>query len=134
MRITVSGATFANGGPATVTTDYLVNSEAGSIFIVSGGSIPNDTNIHIDYTHPSYKRVDAFTTGQPERWLRFEGLNTAKGNEPVVVDVFKFTADPLAEQALISDEIQNIVLTGSALADPLRPGGTSQFFREIMLP
>lgn len=133
-RITVSGATFANGGPATVTTDYVVNSEAGSIFLPTTSTIPADTNIHIDYTHATLDRTDSFTTGQPEIWVRFEGVNTAKSNETFVVDIFKFTPDPLSEQQLIGDEVGAIEITGSALADTDRPAGTSQFFRQLTIP
>lgn len=132
--IVVSGATFANGGPATVTTDYVVNAEAGSIFLPTTSTIPVDTNIHIDYTHATLDRTDSFVTGQPELWVRFEGLNTAKGNETFVVDIFKFTPDPLSEQQLIGDEVGAIEITGSALADTDRPAGTSQFFRQLTIP
>lgn len=133
-RIVVSGATFANGGAATPTTDFVVNTEAGSIFLPTTSTIPVDTNIHIDYTHATLDRTDSFLTGQPEIWVRFEGLNTAKSNETFVVDIFKFTPDPLAEQQLIGDEVGAIELTGSALADTDRTAGTSQFFREMTIP
>lgn len=136
--ITPDGATLANGGTATVTTDYTVNAEWGSINIISTGSIPDDTNIHIDYTHASVDRVDAFTAGQKELWLRFEGVNTIPEDgvslQPHVVDVFKFVPDPLSEQQLIGDDIGQIEITGSALADTSRPAGTSQFFRQFNIP
>ena len=133
-RITVSGATFTLGAAATITTDYLINAEAGSIFLPTTSGIPADTNIHIDYTHATLDRTDSFIVGQPEIWVRFEGLNTAKSNETFVVDIFKFTPDPLSEQQLIGDEVGAIELTGSALADTDRPAGTSQFFRELTIP
>lgn len=133
-RITVSGAVFTLGAAATVTTDFVVNAEAGSIFLPTTSTIPVDTNIHINYTHATLDRTDSFVVGQPEIWVRFEGLNTAKSNETFVVDIFKFTPDPLSEQQLIGDEVGAIELTGSALADTDRPAGTSQFFREMSIP
>lgn len=133
-RITVSGATFSNGGASTLTTDYVINAEAGSIFLPTTSGIPVDTNIHISYTHATLDRVDSFVVGQPEIWVRFEGLNTAKSNETFVVDIFKFTPDPLSEQQLIGDDVGAIELTGSALADTDRPPGTSQFFRQMTIP
>lgn len=132
--IVVSGATFTLGAAATVTTDYVVNAEAGSIFLPTTSGIPADTNITISYTHATLDRTDSFVTGQPEIWVRFEGLNTAKSNETFVVDIFKFTPDPLAEQQLIGDEVGAIELTGSALADTDRPAGQSQFFRQMTIP
>jgi len=130
--ITPGGATMANGGAATVTTDYLVNAEAGSILIVSGGGIPNATNIHIDYTYAAHTIVQAFSAGKTNQWLRFEGLNTARSNKSVVVDIFNFSPKPLNEQSLIGDDIAQIVMEGTAQADTNRPAGESQFFREFI--
>lgn len=132
--ITPGAATFLLGGAATVTTDYLVNAEVGSILIVDGGGIPDvegaGSNIHIDYTFAAHTTVQAFNAGKTNQWLRFEGVNTARGNKPVVVNIFKFSPKPLNEQSLIGDGITQIVMEGTALADTTRPAGQSQFFEE----
>lgn len=130
-RITVSGSTFANGGPMTETTDFLINDKGGSIFVVATSNIPDDTNIFIDYTYAAHTRVEAFTAGKVNKWLRFEGLNTARSNKAVIVDVFNFSPKPLNEQALINDELTQLVIEGTAQADLLRPATESQFFREM---
>ncbi len=85
-----------------------------------------------DYTYAGQNIVEAFTVGAPERWLRFEGLNTADTNSPVVVDVFKFLLDPTKDLDLISDGLQAFVLEGSVLADPLQTTG-SKYFRETLI-
>jgi len=113
-------------------TDYTMNPEVGSINILVGGSIVAGQALEATYNYAAYDQVDALTTSQPERWLRFEGLNTASGNKSVTVDVFKFTADPLAELALISEDIGQIQLAGGALADNTKTTG-SKYFRQRIL-
>ena len=46
-----------------------------------------------------------FTLPIPERWVRFEGVNTADGNKEVLVDFYKVSFDPAAEFDLINDAI-----------------------------
>lgn len=89
-------------------------------------------DLTVDYTFADQYRVDAMDQGVKELYMRFEGLNTADDNAPVVVDVFKFTTDPLKELALISDGVQNFVLEGSVLADSTRTTG-SKFFKQKLL-
>lgn len=121
--------TGPSGTPTYVDgTDYTVNPEVGSLNILSAGSIPDAGNIEVDYAFTDQIEVNSFTTGSVDRWLRFEGLNTARTNEPVVVDIFKFSADPLQELALIQEDVAQMVLEGSALADATKVTG-SQFFR-----
>lgn len=60
--------------------------------------------------------------------VRFEGLNTADGNSPVVVDLFKFSVDPLKELSLISDTFGSFQLEGALLYDATQTAG-SKFFR-----
>ena len=123
-----------NGSGGTPThvenTDYTVNPEHGSLNIISsanGGSITDASTIEVNYDYADYNTVEALTQAAPERWLRFEGLNTAKGNEPVVIDIFRFQADPLNDFPLINDEIAQLTLEGSALLDANRTVG-SQYF------
>lgn len=80
-----------------------------------------------DYSYAAQKRVDALTSGVKELFLRFEGLNTAEDNSPVVVEVFKFNTDPLKELALIGDGVQQFVLEGSVLADNTKLTGSKYF-------
>lgn len=80
------------------------------------------------YTYAAQKQVDALTQGPSDLFMRFEGLNTAEGNKPVVVEVFRVQSDPLQELALIQDEIAQFVLEGNALADTTRQTG-SKYFR-----
>jgi len=134
-NIGVSALTLTDSTGVTtyaVGTDYAINPESGSIVVLAGGTIVAGQALLCDYTYAAYSQVDAFTVSQPERWLRFEGLNTADGNKAVTVDVFRMATDPLAELALIGDTIGQVALTGSALSDSTKVTG-SKFFRQRIL-
>jgi len=121
--------------------NYTINSEVGSINILSTAAqtaagaanlIAEDDVLHVDYSYAAYENVEGLTSANPVRWLRFEGLNTARTNSPVVVEVFKMSVTPLAERALINEDIAQMVIEGDALYDQLRTTG-SNFFRERFL-
>jgi hypothetical protein len=86
----------------------------------------------VDYSYATQNVVQGMTQGSQERWIRFEGLNTADGNNPVVVDIFRFLTDPLKELSFIGDTINNFELQGNMLADNGRSTG-SKFFRQMMV-
>jgi|GEM_PF-3394727 len=82
-----------------------------------------------DYSYAAQNRIDAMTTGAPERYLRFEGLNTAEENIPVVVEAFRFQVDPGKEFGLIQegDNLSSFVLEGSVLFDALQSSGSKYY-------
>lgn len=84
------------------------------------------------YTYATQNRIDAMTQGMSEKYMRFEGLNTADSNSPVVVEVFRFIVDPLKELALIGEGIGPFQLDGNTLADNLQVTG-SKFFKVTQL-
>jgi hypothetical protein len=79
---------------------------APSMFLATSALILDGDAITVDYTYATQYLTDAMTLGLTDLYLRFEGLNTADTNAPVVVEVFKFNTDPLKELALISDAVQ----------------------------
>ena len=116
--------------------DYRINAAAGSVKFAdtptTAGLVDGD-DLLVDYTYAAQAQVDSLTQGSTSRFLRFEGLNTADGNKPVVVEVFKAQFDPAKVLSLISDEsVQSFELEGSALADLTRTSG-SKYFRERLL-
>lgn len=117
----------------TTDWDYKVNTEAGSLLFNGGANVDlltytaGSADVLVSYTYASQQSVGAFTTGQAELFLRFEGLNTAEGDVPVVVDVFRFTVDPTQDLSLISDALQQFVLSGSVLKDSKQSVG-SQYY------
>lgn len=121
--------------------DYRVNAEAGSIMLngdeaswdglTSGDfNVDGEAALTVSYSYAAQSRIDALTEGEEELFLRFEGLNTADENKPVVVEVFRMRSDPFKELSLISDGVQQFVLEGSVLYDGTRATG-SKFFRVL---
>lgn len=86
----------------------------------------------IDYSYAGSTLINAFTTAAPERWLRFEGVNTADSNNPVVVDCFRFRVSPMRQQDLLSDDVYKYTLEGDLLQDTLQTVG-SQYFKEQLM-
>lgn len=132
-------AAFLNGkwfriltaSPTAVTLD--INTTGKTITLGTPLSAFSGVALTVDYSYAAQVRVDALTTAAPEKFLRFEGLNTLDGNNPVVVEVFKFVLDPASEFGLITgEEAASLAIEGSVLADPLQSSG-SQFYREMAL-
>lgn len=116
--------------------DYRVNADAGSIKFAetpdTAGLVDEDA-LTISYSYEAQAVVDSLTAGSTSRFLRFEGLNTADDNQPVVVEAFKAQFDPAKVLSLISDEtVQAFELEGSVLADLTRTSG-SKYFRQRLL-
>jgi len=117
----------------TATTVTIATNTTGlTITAATGQATASGYTVEADYDFEAQNVVDAFTTGSLERYMRFEGLNTADENRPVVVEVWRFLSDPLAELALISDEVGNFVVEGSVLADPEQDTG-SEFFKVTLV-
>lgn len=83
--------------------------------------------ITVDYDFATYNRVEALNQTAAEKYMRFEGLNTADEGNPVIVEVYRFITDPLKELALIGEGVVPFQLDGNTLYDPLQLTG-SKFF------
>lgn len=127
MSFTVISATGAGVVLDVNTTGATLGFTLGVLTIV-----PASTTLSVDYSYQAQNLVDGLTEPMSELYMRFEGLNTADNNNPVVVEVFKFSTDPLKELSLIGDTINQFVLEGSVLADPLQSTG-SKFFKQMLL-
>jgi len=118
------------GGTPTyvVDTDYELNAVAGTIKALSTGSISDLDALEVSYTYAAQDNVEGVTSSSaPIRWVRFEGLNTADSDNPVIADVFKASLQPLAELALITDEITQMEVETKVLSDALRSSGSNYF-------
>lgn len=112
----------------TLDTDYVLNTDAGTIMALSTGTISEDDVLHIDYNYGAQEEIQALTTSSPASVaLRFEGLNTANSDSPVVVNIHSVKAQPLAELALINDEIASMEVTAKILLDATKPDGEQYF-------
>lgn len=124
---TVSGST-----PLVEDTDYTYDAGFGTIYILSTSTVVNadpGETVSIDYTYGGYDEIQAFTTGTPpERFLRFEGLNTIDGGLRLI-DIYRASFDPLTGLEFINEELGQGEFSGNALPDTTKVTG-SQFFRE----
>ncbi len=114
--------------------NYVLNLDAGSIQFLSDAdqtaagatvNVADAADILINYTFADQESVSALLTSvAPVKWLRFEGLNTADNNNPVVIDLFKVQTDPLAELGLINSDISKMDITADVLSDDKRATGS----------
>lgn len=118
--------------PKTLTegTDYSLddaNFGRGTLLNTTGITLP----IKAAYSYGGSEAVGMFTAKQPNVALRYEGVNLADNNKPVLVDLYKVTTDPLAELALIStgNDVAGMQITGGVLLDTTKSasGALGQF-------
>ena len=112
-------------------TDYTVNLKTGMISFTAGSTIAAGTSLTASYVCAAAEKVAAFTATNKEYWLRFDGLNTAEGDNPVVIDCFRVRFMPSKEWSLIGNELSSLELDGDALYDAKQPDSTvdGRFFR-----
>ncbi|WKB50859.1 hypothetical protein [Eleftheria terrae] len=127
----------ASSTPKTLpAAQYSVNAKHGSLVVndkTAGG--PYVEPFKVDYAYSVAQVTSMFTQPLPERWVRFEGLNTADGNAEVVIDLYRVAINPAKELSMITDELLKFELSGQVLADTLKPatGELGQFGRLILL-
>ena len=127
--------TDSAASPATLVagTHYRVHAAMGAIEFLS---VTGFTQPFVcDYAYGSARSTAMFRAPQPEVWLRFDGLNTADGNTPIIIDLYRVALDPVQDFGLVSNELQSFQLRGGVLADQTKPadGALGQFGR-IILP
>lgn len=89
--------------------------------------VAGELALSVSYTYNQQVALEALTTPEQTVYLRFEGLNTAENNSPVVIDVFNVSLAPLQELSLIADEFQSFQSDGTVLADPTRKTGSKYY-------
>lgn len=104
-----------SSGTLTPVTNYTVDLNTGQITLV--GAQTAVAPVTATYTAEMYESVQLFKAANPERSLRFSGLNTANTNAPVTVELYRIIFDPTANLNLINDELAQFELTGSVLYD-----------------
>jgi len=126
-----SGVTWKDMGKILLASpaDYTLLAQQGVVKTVAGSVTDGEVYL-ATYTYGSYGNMDAFTqSAPPERYLRFEGLNTADGTSMIVLDIFRGQFDPLTGYSLISDDVAEIDMKGNVMQDAFRTAG-NQFFSQ----
>lgn len=122
--------TPAGGGSALVEgTHYQVDEGFGTIYPMGDG-IPLGSYT-VTYNHGAFDQIDAFTNATPpERYLRFEGLNTVNGDLRLI-EIPRAAFDPLTGLELINEELGAGEFNGNILPDlTIQTADKSQYFRE----
>lgn len=117
-------------------TQYTVNAKHGSIIIndkTTGG--PYIEPFKADFSYGAANVTAMFTQPLPERWVRFEGLNTADSNREVVIDLYRVAINPTKDLSVIGNELMKFELAGQVLADLTKSaaGQFGQFGRIVLL-
>ena len=123
---TTTVATVVSGGitvPINTSADTITVGANSTVY-----DIDQPLELSASYTYSEQYEIDALTQPLQDVFLRFEGLNTVDGNNPVVVDIFKFSYDPLKELSLLTDAFAQIQVEGAILYDALQTGA-SKYFR-----
>lgn len=115
---------------------YNLNAKHGSLSITDKTTDgPFVEPFKVDYAYGAAQSTALFTQPLPERWVRFEGLNTADSNREVVIDLYRVAINPAKELSIITEELLKFELSGQVLADTLKPaaGDLGQFGRIVLL-
>lgn len=104
-------------------TDYeVIDLAAGMIRILEGGAIADGQIVEANYETGAQETVAAFGESNTEYWLRFNGLNTAEENNPVIIDCFKVRFAPAQDVAVINDDdFATYQQSGDCLFDATKP-------------
>ncbi len=103
----------------TLGTHYTLEPDFGALeFLDIAGFTPP---FRANYAFGATTSIGIFTRPLPERFLRFEGINTANNNAKVLVELYRLAFDPLKELSLISDEYNKFEIEGALLRDSTKP-------------
>lgn len=84
------------------------------------------------YEYAASDRLDALTSSTPpERYVRFEGINTID-DSLVLVEMPRVLFQPLQSLPMITEEIAQVQMTATILPDPFLSTG-SRFFRQTYI-
>lgn len=99
--------------------DYKVDPQWGMIEFLT---TPVNGVYRVSYEHLQNKSLPLFTSQPVELSLRYQGVNMAEGNAPVLVELYRLVVDPIATFELIntSDSLAGIETTAQMLADLTR--------------
>jgi len=129
----VSNVALRAGTTAVATTRYTLNARHGSILFTDLTGVVGA--LTASYAHGAANVTAMFTQPLPERWVRFEGLNTADANREVVIDLYRVAINPTKDLSVIGNELMKFELTGQVLADFTKAatGQLGQFGRLVLL-
>jgi hypothetical protein len=118
----------STGSPKTLTlnTNYTLEPISGTITLIditTGG--PFVGPLKLDYTPGISTEIGMFNTPMSDLFLRFVGMNSADSGKVVSCDLYKVNINPTKELSLITDDMAQLQIEGSALLDPTKPSSAT---------
>ena len=114
-NVVIVDSTSGTAQPLVVDVDYKLNDKFGSVEII--GDLSSLTlPLIATYDHSPATKIKFLKAASGEYALRFEGLNTAEENAPVLVELHKASQEPAKQFGLINDEFATLSIEGEALA------------------
>lgn len=115
----VSGLTLKDSKSGTATTlkegeHYEVDLKFGRVTLLKTEGLT--APLKAAYTYGAATEIDMMQQASEGYYVRFEGLNTAKGNAPVLIEMHKVDIDPAKTMSLIQDDLASFELEGNVLA------------------
>lgn len=135
-KIKVSNLVVKGTGAKSATTyvldkNYTANLDNGSIYVMTAAeqtaagavaSVADGDVLGFTFDHAAQTTIEAAGSLGKTVAVRFEGLNTAKNNEPVLVEIPRFQADPTKSFKAIGQELNIFEAAGLCAAPyPLKP-------------
>jgi len=119
-----------SSGTTTYTkdTDYIEDLVAGTIEILSTGTVTEAQALLVDYSYAAQTHITVLPNNT-EKYVMFDGINTADNNKKVRCEMFKTKFSP-GSLDLITDDSKDVTLEGEIELDSLRPAG-DQFYSWI---
>lgn len=118
----------STGTPKTLTlgvnyTHEPISNTITLLDVTTGG--PFVGPLKLSYTPGISTEVAMFNVAASDLFLRFVGMNMADSGKIVTCDLFKVNLNPLKELALITDDLAQFQIEGSALLDILKPSSNT---------
>ena len=105
--ISVKGAPLADAAAVEIEPKF------GRITVLDASKLAGA--VTASYKTDKVTKIEALQENVEGYALRFDGLNTAKGDAPVIVSIGKVQINPAETLSLISDELNSFQLSGKVL-------------------
>lgn len=137
----VSSLVITDSAGSPVTLDpkhYALEAGYGNVEILSLPSPPPTQPFKAAYQYAATKQVTFLSAAaRPNVAVRYEGINLAEGNAPVIAEFYKASSSLLSQLALITsgDDVAGMEVNFGVLLDGAKPAGGAlgQFGRIIQV-
>jgi hypothetical protein len=115
-------------------TDYTVDAVNGTVTILSGSTdvvAGTPEAATISYSYEANNVVEASVANQLDYIVRFEGINAADDNKPVLVTLHRVALDMSSTLDLIGSDVTSLSIGGKLLPDSGKGVGESAYFKIV---